>query len=451
MDHIDFISKFGSRSVFIVIPFMIIAVIIDTSIIKISGFTTDRISPSLGIAIFTVMAVVYTVGQYLILGFVKSKINEIISNKQLHLNVIHKVVSITQYAVIAILVSIILQMIITSGYNIFLVSVVLWINYILSIMLLGLLAQRFFSWFKSSRNSIVLAYALAMSSLSTNAGFTLVYVANELMARPTYINSMRNPIMTFSSAASLFNSAYFITSILSFILIWIATVLLLRHYSSRLGKIKYWIVVSIPLVYFLSQFQPLFLDLFATYRLSDPFVFGIVYTLIFSASKPVGGVLFGIAFWGIARSIRRSAVRDYMFISAYGIILLFTSNQAAVLVTAPYPPFGLVTISFIGLSSYLMLVGVYSSAISVAQDVNLRKSIRKTVESQSNFLDNIGTSQMEQEIHRIHRRVIKITKEKLDEMTQETGVQASVTDDDMKQYTNDVLKEIKKINNNTNK
>jgi Tfp pilus assembly PilM family ATPase len=94
-----------------------------------------------------------------------------------------------------------------------------------------------------------------------------------------------------------------------------------------------------------------------------------------------------------------------------------------------------------GLSSYLILVGVYSSAISVAQDVNLRKSIRKTVEQHSNLLDNIGTSQMEQEIH---RRVIKITKEKLNEMTEETGVQSSVTEDEMKQYMDNVLKEIKK-------
>jgi polyhydroxyalkanoate synthesis regulator phasin len=48
---------------------------------------------------------------------------------------------------------------------------------------------------------------------------------------------------------------------------------------------------------------------------------------------------------------------------------------------------------------------------------------------------------MEQEIH---RRVIKITKEKLNEMTEETGVQSSVTEDEMKQYMDNVLKEIKK-------
>jgi hypothetical protein len=46
-----------------------------------------------------------------------------------------------------------------------------------------------------------------------------------------------------------------------------------------------------------SQFQTLFLDVFTPFRLSDPILFGIVYTLIFSAAKPAGGILFGVAFW----------------------------------------------------------------------------------------------------------------------------------------------------------
>ena len=439
MNYIYFINKLGSRTVFIIISFIIVALIIDTSIIKLARFSTDQSSNS-SITIFTILVIIYAVGQYLILGFVKGKINKIITGEHLHLDVIHKVVSIIQYAMMAILVSIILQMTVTSSYNIFLIEAVLWVNYILSIILLGLLAQRFFSWFKSQRNPVVLAYALAISVLSINAGFTLLYVTRELTYWDMYISS-HHRLEDFGSADTIFNSAYVITSFLSFILTWAATVLLLHHYSIKLGRTKYWIIVSIPLVYFLSQFQPLILDLFATYRLSEPVLFGIVYTLIISGSKPAGGVLFGIAFWSIARTIRRSAVRDYMFISAYGIMLLFTSNQATVLITAPYPPFGLATISFMAISSYLILVGVYSSAISVAQDVNLRKSIRKTVEHESNLLDNIGTSQMEQEIH---RRVIKITKEKSDEMTEETGIQSSVTEDEMKHYLDNVLKEIKK-------
>ena len=78
-------------------------------------------------------------------------------------------------------------------------------------------------------------------------------------------------------------------------------------------------------------------------------------------------------------------------ISAYGMMLLFTVNQPTGLTLIPYPPFGLATISFMVLASYLISIGVYSSAISVAQDVKLRQSLRKSVEQHSNILDNIGS------------------------------------------------------------
>ncbi|MGA7007360.1 MAG: hypothetical protein WBY28_09825, partial [Nitrososphaeraceae archaeon] len=68
------------------------------------------------------------------------------------------------------------------------------------------------------------------------------------------------------------------------------------------------------------------------------------------------------------------------------------SNQAVVLASAPYPPFGLATVSFVGLSTYLIFVGIYSSAISVAQDAELRKIVRTTVKEEFDLLRNIGTS-----------------------------------------------------------
>jgi hypothetical protein len=129
-----------------------------------------------------------------------------------------------------------------------------------------------------------------------------------------------------------------------------------------------------------------------------------------------------------------------MIISAYGLVPLFASNQAIVLVTAPYPPFGLATISFMGLSAYLVVVGIYSSAVSVSLDVGLRKTIRKSVMEQSKLLDSIGTAQMEQELQ---SRVLTITRKMSDKMEEETGVEASMTEEDMKQHLNNVLKEIR--------
>jgi hypothetical protein len=282
--------------------------------------------------------------------------------------------------------------------------------------------------------------------LTINAGFTLAFVSSILLGMPAYIRPHLGeamvPFISPNSAASIFNLGFVISSVLSFILSWTSTALLLRQYSHRFGRIRYWIIVSIPLAFFLAQFQShIYLDILASLFPLDPILFSTLYTLIFTLSKPAGGILFAIAFWTIARSVRQNrVVRDYMIISAYGLALLFVSNQAIVLINGNYPPFGLATISFMGISSYLLLVGIYSATISVAQDVKLRQSIRESVEKESKLLGSIGFAHMEQEIQ---RRVIRMSKEYKDRLNEQTGLESSLDEDEMKEYLNVVLKEIK--------
>jgi hypothetical protein len=216
-----------------------------------------------------------------------------------------------------------------------------------------------------------------MMLISINTIITMIYLPIEYTDNPLFIRSVRSLTGSLASPDVVFSSAYALTAILLFVLTWIATALLLRHYSRKLGQIKYWVLVSIPLVYFLSQFQPLFLFTFTEFRLSDPVLFGIVYTLLFSVSKPLGGVLFGVAFWMVARRLKDNKVKGYLIISAYGMTLLFASNQPTALILVPYPPFGLVTICFMGLASYLLYLGIYSSAVSVSEDSRLRQPLEK--------------------------------------------------------------------------
>src|SRR5262249_9571569 len=160
-------------------------------------------------------------------------------------------------------------------------------------------------------------------------------------------------------------SGYAISTIISFILTWVATAFLLRHYSKKLGKLKYWTIVCCPLIYFLSQFLTLSPKLMDTLLSTDPVYYSMVLSLIFTMGKVAGGVFFGIAFWLISRSLPKiSVVKDYLIICAYGFIFFFISNQAIVLVIAPYPPFGIIAIAFAGLASYLIIIGIYYSALS---------------------------------------------------------------------------------------
>lgn len=86
----------------------------------------------------------------------------------------------------------------------------------------------------------------------------------------------------------------------------------------------------------------------------------------------MGGLLFGIAFWMVGRSVCDKKISDYMKLSAIGIMLLSISNQDAGIYLLPYPPFGLPTITFVGISSYLLFVGIYYSSVSISINTNYK-------------------------------------------------------------------------------
>ena len=60
---------------------------------------------------------------------------------------------------------------------------------------------------------------------------------------------------------------------------------------------------------------------------------------------------------------------------------------------------------------------------------------------ESKLLYSIGLAQMEQEIQ---KKVITFTKRIQDNMTEETGIRSSLTDEDMKEYLEQVIREVKK-------
>lgn len=430
---------------FVVVVVLIAALVLDTSLVRISALFihTQQIS-TLMIEAFVAIGIIYAIGQYVLLKIVKLKGKEPSDVPDSHMLFIHKLVSIVQYILAVIIICVILQVLATAYYSTILVILATSISYTLAIALMGLLTQRFISWFKSNRNYVVLLYGLSCITLAINAAFTLALVISLSPGLPIAVTEQIGDISRFivtGSMTSLLNYGYVSSSTVSFMLIWGATAMLLHHYSKRLGKITYWIIVSIPLVYFLSQFITSNLNLFAPLIISNPTFFGILLTLIFTLSKLAGGILFGVAFWITGKSLGRNiVVRDYMYISAYGLVIFFASNQAIVLVSISFPPFGLATISFIGLSSYLILVGIYSSAVSLSQDVKLRQSIRKIAVEESKLLDSIGSAQMEQ---KILRKVMIITKQQQDYMTAETGVLPSVSEDDIKGYLDEVLQEVK--------
>ncbi len=434
----------GHRFMTIIILGIIITVIMDTSIPSVSVYTGGLSSSLSSIISFGIIALIYAVGQYLILQYVKSKIKS--NKKNGVVSKIHTFVYVAQFVLIGIIIIIICQMILYGSYHSLLLKGVVWINYIIASILFGFLGARLFLWNRLKQNMVLISYSIAVIGLSVACFTTVLYVTHQLEGQRgiEYIYPIKSALVLVADADNIFSMSYMITSIVSFIVVWIATALLLHHYSAKLGKTKYWVMVLIPLAYFLTQFQSFIPEVFREFHESDPISYGVAYTLFFNISKPVGGILFGMAFWGVTRSVRQFVVRDYMVISAYGIMLFFTVHQPVTLTLIPYPPFGIPTMCFIGLSSYLVLVGIYSSSISIASDTELLKAVRKSLPERSNLLGIIGSAQ---EIQRIQSKALKITNQLSDKMTKETGIQPSIDEQDIKDYLKEIL-EIKEKHKN---
>jgi hypothetical protein len=424
---------------------VIAAILLDTLITRLSDLTLKSTS-SWVVVLFAVISSISFVGQNLILGFIKQKINKSTAvQKSLRLNSIYKVAITVHYVLAAILAFVILQMIITSRYDVVLLNTVVTISYVFAIIMMGILCHRFFSWFRLDKTYVMFLYGLSFLMLAVNLCITLWLVNSILTARPGEIvphSIVHAPVFNIDPVDIALNYAYIITTITSFIITWCATIGLLKNYIHKMGKFMFWIVLTLPLAYFVSQFLVFSLGLLGSMLISNPTFYGTLFTIIFTLSKPIGGVIFGIGFWLIARNIhKRNVVRSYLVISAYGFLLLFTSNQAMTLTSTYYPPFGLVTISFVGLSAYLVLLGIYSSAISISQDANLRREIRHLAIRESKLLDSIGLAQIEEEIKNRVLHVVRLNKTNV----AEAEIPSTLDEEDVNRYVEDVLKEIRTI------
>ncbi|MFI5424669.1 MAG: hypothetical protein ACHQXG_07750, partial [Nitrososphaerales archaeon] len=104
---------------------------------------------------------------------------------------------------------------------------------------------------------------------------------------------------------------------------------------------------------------------------------------------------------------------------------------------------GLVTAAFFGLAAFLFLIGVYSSAISVSQDRNIRKYI-KNYAKQLTFLGGIGSAEMEKELQKIVKNVMIEVEAKTRNLESTTGIESSLQEQDIKEYVKIAIREARR-------
>ena len=446
--HIS-VTCYSTRKFLVIISIIISSLTIDISLSNISDIVS--VSTSWGFSAFIAIVIVYAVGQYLILEFVKQK-SKMIRTKSPHFNKLSTIVTIVQYVLTASIVIITLQILVNSYYY---TSLLIWnssISYAIASIIMVILALKFFSWYRSNRNFVILLYSVSFIITSISIVSSIVFFTVILLdtpAKKTSPSLLELPseqeevghgpeqeevghgpeqeevghgpeqeevghgpdIRKFELSTVLGKvQTVFVTShIASFLLLWGSTAMLLHTYSKKLGKVKFWTIIAIPVASFLSIFVIITPFVMSISNDSHDSIFEIIVVDALGYTLPalVSGILFGLPFWTIARSLNHnSALQDYMFIAGFGFALFEVAITGNVIL-APYPPLGLASVSFVGVSSYLILMGIYSSAISMSGDVKLRQAIRKSAVDESKLLVGVGSAQMEQ---KIEKKVIELAK-----------------------------------------
>lgn len=428
------LSSFDGKKLLVVMTILAAVLMVESSIGYIADFIPEQLASTEGIATFVGIFAIFVVTQYYVLAFVNFN-NKSHNIRARFLHTTHKIVTVIQYILTGIILLVILQILTVQQYNTILLHIAISISYGIWIVMLSLLAKAFFSWYRSKKNLMILIFALSMIAYVINGALGLAYHIDELAKRNLVIRL--GDIAVFSESPSSIDTVYQISAIVSYVLTWIATVILLRPNIEKFGKVRFWIMMSAPMIYYLIEFPLFTLGVFTPSEDSN----AMTNILIFSLSPIFVGILFGVAFLSIAKTLKMgTAARNYMIIAAYGFVLFYIAGSAWSS-QAAYPPYGLISVSFTGLSCYLIYNGLYFSAVSISQDMTIRQTIKKSVMEQSKLLHSIGTAEMENEVQ---KQVLATARKTSDSMTDKTGVEASMNEDDMKAYVQLVIKELSK-------
>ena len=392
--------------------------VIDSTIVKYIAFSNKEYPTPVYVSIFVTLAVLFVGTVIVLLGFVKSKNSESGLKHGISIKSNYLIIAVTQIFLISIIVIIIQPSISLKSYNTLSLLASVYISHITALFFLIMLVLTLVNWIKTKGDKILSLYTISFSLTVIAIMISLIYATYVLSHQPSNItpSSFHRSLLDLprGEITMYVGPALDIASILSFVSVWIASAVLMSTYSRRIGKIRYWMIISIPLIYFLFPFEKNIVDIFESLAFSSPVLYGVLNVTIFSATKQIGALFFSLVFLAASTLVTRNEMQKYLLISGIGMAILYGSIEIDTLLFATYPPFGVVTVSFIPMGSYLVFSGMVLSARLIAHDKELRSEFYKTAMSQLKLLKAIGVTEMEKELLKSYKSVEK--QHKLPEM-----------------------------------
>jgi hypothetical protein len=429
--------------------------IVDSTIVKYIAYSNQELPRRTYVGIFITFVMFFVGISVVILSFIEKKDPDGTRRRGLSLKNSYRIILITQLLLIAIFAIIIQSMLVSQNYNILSLFAAVYVSHVPALFFLLFLVLTLVEWIMIKKNRILSLYSLSFSLTALTIIISLIYATFLLPNYPSFIKPypIHTSLYSVPSAAlaNYFGPTLDIISILSFVSVWIASAFLLSAYNKKLGILRYWLITAIPLVYFLFPFEKYFLNIFQSLLVSSPISFAITDAVIFSSTKQIGALFFSLAFLTASSLLKRYEIQKHLLIAAIGMTMLFGSIEIDSLLYATYPPFGLVTISFIPMGAFLVFTGIVNSASLVAKDKELRKEFYRTAMSQLDLLRVIGVTEMEKELIRNYKSIQKTAdpSEKKDRRFEKDELREMLHDvvddlgkDNVREILHDVLTEL---------
>jgi len=408
---IQFNLKITKRRALMVIIFAISIMVVDSTIVKYIAFSNKEYPIHVYVSVFITLAVMFIGTTIVVLGFVRSKNSESGLKRGLSVKTTYLMIAVTQLLLISIMLVIIQPTLALKSYNTLTLLALVFISHITALFFLIMLVLTLVDSIMAKGDKILSLYTISFSLTAIAIMTSLIYATFVLSNQPSNIrpSSFHHSLLNLprGELGLYFGPALDITALLSFIAVWIASAVLMRTYSRRIGKIRYWIIISIPLIYFLFPFEKNVVDIFQSLAVSSPVLYGVLNVTIFSATKQIGALFFSLVFLLASTLVTKHEMQKYLLISAIGIAILYGSIEIDSLLYATYPPFGVVTASFMPIGAFLVFTGIIRSAELVAHDSELRREFYNTAKSQLNLLKTVGVAQMEKELIKKYKSIDK--------------------------------------------
>jgi hypothetical protein len=435
MNRALFISLFVATTFFLTL---------DSVIGSISDFLVEQNTSLFGISLFVSISAIFVISSFIFVLFTKDTTSEIRRNSR-KLQVLYYSTTTTQILLAGIIVVLTLQIVLLQEYSIALLMAISVLSPLVAASVMIFSCLTLVSWFRFNRKSyVVLIFAVAFSLnayVFIYSSISIIYNLTEKSPIITPESEVVYPSDVFQAGSirEMFSNIYQFTSTANFILLLAGSAVMLRHYSARIGRVKFWILVLIPSVYYVS----ILLNAVGIYSPeSEEDLFN--YYIYASLNGIIGGALLGLLFWSISRAMKpNKAVVNYLLLCAYGLVLLSIATVGQVSAAA-FPPYGIASFSMLTLSSYMIMVGLYSAAASISQDVRLRQYIRNLGRADSGFLSTIGEAQLEKKVQAKASDLENVVMEQRLKMEKQSGIESSIQEQDIKQYLMEVLQEVDK-------